>query len=249
MMTCDGIQSLIHGYLDGELDAVTNIEIDRHLQTCPTCAPVYTRCRTLQTALRNGSLSWPPPVELVGRVRSALDAAHPGRKLRSVFRRPGLQLVGALAMVSLIAWGLLSLRHGTTPEDLIIREVVSSHVRSLMADHLTDVPSTDLHTVKPWFHGRLDFSPPVKSGGSDFSLIGGRLDYLGGRPVAALVYRHQQHPVNLFIWPLPDRSDTEIQSRSLQGYNLLWWTQSGMSYWVVSDLNAQDLQEFARSYR
>jgi anti-sigma factor RsiW len=123
---------------------------------------------------------------------------------------------------------------------------VANHVRSLLASHLVDVPSSDQHTVKPWFDGKVDFAPPVHDFGADgFPLVGGRLDYLDGKTVVALVYRRHQHPINLLISPTPGRANTSPQAMTRRGYNLIHWTQDEMSYWAVSDLNAAELDQFA----
>jgi len=129
----------------------------------------------------------------------------------------------------------------------IEREVVSSHIRSLMANHLTDVASTDQHTVKPWFNGKLDFSPPVSDlATSGYPLIGGRLDYLRGRPVAALVYQRRKHLINVFAWPDEGVADAETPPRTQQGYHIIHETHGGMAYWIVSDLNSDELSSFGK---
>lgn len=129
-------------------------------------------------------------------------------------------------------------------------QVIDGHVRALMVAHLSDVVSTDQHTVKPWFNGKLDYSPPVQDfAGEGFKLVGGRLDYLDERPVAALVYQHKLHIINLFVWPVRDKVSTGVGSVTRQGFNVTSWQLGGMQYWAVSDLNAVDLKRFAELLR
>ncbi|MGD1089955.1 MAG: anti-sigma factor, partial [Verrucomicrobiota bacterium] len=134
-------------------------------------------------------------------------------------------------------------------EQRLTQEVVSSNIRSLMADHMLDVVSTDQHTVKPWFNGKLDFSPPVKDlAAQEFPLIGGRLDYIGGRSVAALIFHRNKHVINLFIWPVNEKDSKPAASASIQGYNVIHWSEAEMTFWAVSDLNEKELLEFVQDY-
>jgi len=158
-------------------------------------------------------------------------------------------MAAPLAAAALVLFTLVPFLRGPSTEEILTREVVSGHVRSLMANHLADVPSSDQHTVKPWFNGKLDFSPPVQDLATQgFPLVGGRLDYLDNRPVAALIYQRAKHLINVFIWPSSESSDSGIKSETRQGYHVFHWTRSGMTYWAVSDLEESQLQEFVHRF-
>jgi anti-sigma factor RsiW len=153
-----------------------------------------------------------------------------------------------LAVAALVLWSVGPLLTGAARQDHLLQELVGSHVRSLMVDHLTDVLSDDSHMVKPWFEGKLDFSPQVPElAAQGFPLVGGRLDYLANRSVAAVVYRRRQHLINLFIWPTGSDVDVEETVVARQGYHLVPWQRSGMTYWAVSNLNQRELHEFIRA--
>jgi anti-sigma factor RsiW len=160
-------------------------------------------------------------------------------------------MAASIALVAVFSAGSMHLYdHETAGTQLLADEIVSGHIRSLAATHLYDVQSTDQHTVKPWFAGKLSFSPPVKDlAEQGFPLLGGRLDYLGRRQVAALIYRHSQHIINLFVWPAPDQPSPVAAGPAEQGYNTLHWSQDGMDFWAVSDVNQADLQSFADHFR
>jgi anti-sigma factor RsiW len=153
--------------------------------------------------------------------------------------------MAACACVALAASFALGRSSSQSP-DLLEQELVASHVRSLMANHLADVPSTDKHTVKPWFEGRLDFGPDVRDFPQEgFPLTGGRLDYVDRRSVAALVYRRGQHVINLFEWPGASIASEAPRLLTRRGFQLFAWQKDGLAYWAVSDLNAAELQQFA----
>jgi len=250
-MSCQNTQKLLDGYLDGELDLVRTMEIEGHLRECPVCSELHASHRALRSAIRAGAPYFKSSAGLQRRVRSAvrkIGKAEPAP--RAVSWRPPWSWAGvaaALAVVVLLAWRLLPNVGRPSADELLAQDVLSSHIRSLMASHLTDVPSADQHTVKPWFNGKLDFSPPVGDFTDEgFVLVGGRLDYLADRPVAALVYQRRKHFINLFVWPVAGQPDAPERITTRQGYNVLHWTRSGMTYWVASDLSLRELQEFVR---
>lgn len=244
-MNCNDVQSLLDAYMDGELDVVRSVEIERHLQTCEVCAPIYEQHKVLQGAMRSGSLYFKAPPHLQKHIQSSLQQVQHSKPLPRVVPWRPLGIVAALAALIIISLSLVRVFVIPSQNDLLAQEVVSSHIRSLMANHLVDVVSSDQHTVKPWFDGKLDFSPPVVDLASQgYPLVGGRLDYLDNRAVAALVYRRNKHIINLFIWPSTGGSSGAMHSMTLQGYYVFSWTQSGMTYWAVSDLNLSEFQNF-----
>ena len=246
-MDCKEAQNLINAYGDGELDLVRNLEIERHLQECALCMQSYKNHQLLRNEIKAGSFYFKAPADLQTKIQLSLRKAARAEGRAWVLPQWWFNVVAPVAAAALVVLVLVPFLRGPSADKLLAREVVSSHVRSLMATHLTDVASSDHHTVKPWFAGKLNFSPPVEDlAKQGYPLVGGRLDYLENRPVAALVYQRQKHFINLFIWPADSASDVRTKTVSLQGYNLAYWTKSGMTYWAVSDLNDGELQEFVQ---
>lgn len=248
-MDCESTSELLDGYLDGELDLVRSLEVERHLQDCPSCGQFLARRLSLRRELASAALYHPAPVALQERVRAALHRMEVVPRLPRSIKWRRLAAVGGIAAVLLIAFGIAARRRAPSRADMLAHDVIASHVRSLLADHLADVASNDRHTVKPWFNGSLDFSPWVGDLADEgFPLVGGRLDYLDGRSVAALVYRRRKHVINLFEWPASGGDSTAALERQ-KGYQVLHWTAEGMNWWAISDLNAQELDDFGQLVR
>jgi anti-sigma factor RsiW len=246
-LSCDATPDLIHGYLDGELDLVKSMEVEKHLQHCDACTRTQQAIRSVQSAVSHNDVRFDAPANLEKRLRSALRQKNEPERKSFVNRWRLIVALASLLIVIGVGWGVIANFNRRSESDLLAQEIVSSHVRSLMADHLTDVPSSDQHTVKPWFDGKLDFSPPVKDlSRQGFSLHGGRLDYISGRPVAALVYQRRQHSINVFVWPETDAPVINESVSSTHGYNVIRWSQGGMAYSAVSDLNLDELRQFVQ---
>ena len=246
-MTCTDIQAAIHGYLDGELDAVRNLEVEQHLQHCAVCSQTYNADQSLQRAIKTGSQYYRAPAHLRKRIQSSIRQVGKSQRTLPAMPWRWLAVAASVSFVVILAWALVPRLYGIDAEQLVAQEVVSSHVRSLMVAHVADVMSSDQHTVKPWFTGKLDFSPPVKDLAKEgFPLVGGRLDYLQNRPVAALVYQRRNHVINLFIWPSSDDTHAKTKALARHGYHLVHWSKAGMMYWAIADLNDTELQEFVR---
>jgi anti-sigma factor RsiW len=249
-MHCDRVRLLLNGYVDGELDLVSALDIEQHMQGCAACTGHYRMLMSLQAATGDKSLYRPASARLEKRVRASLRKAGPASPPLFAFSWSLFAPVALLAVVVFVLGGVLGRTVFTSPAGTPLAEQVQmAHVRSLMAGHLLDVASTDQHTVKPWFDGKLDFSPPVTDlAAQGYPLIGGRLDYLEGQPAAALVYQRAKHIINLFIWPSTDQQ-TGVQSSTDNGYHLFHWDQSGMTFWAVSDLNSDELGSFVQLFQ
>lgn len=245
-MMCDDARLLLHAYLDNELDAAQSVAIDRHMQGCAACAALHADYAQLCQGFTRASLYRRAPDTL--RKAWSVEPVAPPRATQ--IRRPPVALAmaagfAAALLIAAPAWWY-TLHHDTNQT---VDEVVSSHIRSMQPQHLMDVVSTDQHTVKPWFSGKLDFSPHVKDLANEgFPLVGGRLDALDGHTVAALVYRRHLHVINLYQWPLsaPDAAPDVAQWR---GYTVIRWTNEHMRFVAVSDISEGELQQFVLAFQ
>ena len=259
-MDCKQTLELLPAHLDRELGLPESLEIEQHLQACASCQKELAGQNVLRAAIKKNAVYFDAPGHLENRIRAALPPANgkanQGRPEKSGWGPFGTWswLNAGLTFATVAALTLSASLYLTvpTPNELLAEEVVASHVRSLMVSHLADVASSDRHTVKPWFNGKLDFSPTVNDLTTQgFPLVGGRLDYLDHRPVAALVYRHRQHLINVYMWPAGPTGvstsgrQTTAKTLSSQGYHLINWVEGGMVYWVISDLEARELMALA----
>jgi anti-sigma factor RsiW len=245
-MNCQQVQQLIHAHTDGELDLVTTLQMDEHLGGCPGCEREYTNQQTLRVVIRDAAPYHRAPAKLRQQVSAGVRRTGPRRLITPAWwRRLAVAAALGLAFTGTMRFWMPTTR--VDGDESAVQEILSGHIRSLMGQHLTDIASTNQHNVKPWFAGKLDFSPPVKDlTDRGFSLAGGRLDYLDNRPVAALVYHRRQHVINLFIWPSTAGVQSNERLITRQGYHVIRWTQDGMLCAAVSDINPAELGEFAR---
>jgi anti-sigma factor RsiW len=247
---CDRARPLLPQLIDGALGPLRRIFVTRHLAHCADCSAQLEDLQGMQAAIRSNLPYHRAPPGLASRITASLPREEVPSPSRPWFRMPaftfaGTGLAGALAGVALTL--LVAGSGGSAPGDAVVQSVIGSHIRSMMADHLTDVLTSDQHTVKPWLSARLDVSPSVRDLKDEgFPLIGGRLDYVDGHPAAAVVYRHAKHIINLFAWASPGKPDTGFHDESRQGFNIVTWRASGITYYAVSDVEADQLAAFAK---
>ena len=274
-MNCEEATKLMDGYLDGELDPITSEKIEQHLRDCRKCQEAYEAHTALTHAISRGAPYYKAPIELRQRVHSSLRDEVADKPARTVLRRSqllvrtkqpeprtvlfgtpwnwlslaGLGLAAAVIFAAIIFSNLAPVLRRPGADQFLATQLIASHVRSLMANHLTDVPSSDQHTVKPWLDAKLDFAAPVVDlSGEGFPLIGGRLDYLDNHPVAALIYQRRKHFINLFIWPTAAGTTETKKTMTRQGYHLLHWVDPDFNYWAVSDVSDSELQTFNQHF-
>jgi mycothiol system anti-sigma-R factor len=243
---CDQTQNQLHGYLDGELDAISAANFEKHLETCPDCKQTLAAEEALHQSVQKANLYERAPESLRKKLLGGPQgqpAAVRSFPARRVFGWRWLAAAAALLLAAVVGWQQLQKYRGLTETQLLAASLVDAHLRSLQPGHLTDVESTDQHTVKPWFAGRIDFAPPVRDFANDgFPLVGGRLDAAGGKTVAALVYARRKHVINVFIEKAQPENYWNGAGES-QGYHWLAWQQNGFSFCSVSDVAPQDLAQ------
>ena len=253
-MNCTESRSHLHAYLDQELDLPSVVAIDQHLAACAECKALFAGQTSLRAAIRRHAVYHEAPSALADRIRAKIGA---GRVDTPAPRRPAwrwpslgqwLPMGAAAAAAAVISWTAAIQYASVSADQILAEQVIAGHARSIVTNRLVEVASSDQHTVKPWLSSKLDFSPPVPDlAGAGYPLAGGRLDYLDRRPVAALVYRYRQHVINLFVWP-DDKSARGPEALAKNGYNVVRWSDAGMSYWAISDVNAAELKTFTELY-
>ncbi|HUC48833.1 MAG TPA: anti-sigma factor [Xanthobacteraceae bacterium] len=253
---CADYEMLLHALADGELDAGHVRDVETHVAGCTACAERLKAIQTLRSAMADANLREPAPAHLRGRIEALFPAATEAPRAASIpqegpVRRWWRSFIGGFsvgAALSAAATAMLVIGLFTTSQDQqIADEVVSAHIRSLQAGHLMDVQTSDQHTVKPWFNGKVDVAPPVIDlTAQGFTLLGGRLDYIDGEPVASVIYQRRKHVINLFVAQRLGTARTTVLTKTIQGYNVRHWTEQGLDFWAVSDLAGDELDEFVQ---
>ena len=248
-MNCDDARRLIAAYSDGELDLLRNVDMEEHLRSCDSCALARENLQALKQAAQ--SAYFPTPDGLRESVLATVRASDPIPQSAMVRRASRSWITTGLAMAAGVILGFFVAQnlYRHTREQTLLAQLTDSHVRSLVGTHLTDVISSDQHTVRPWFEGKLDFAPPVEDlSGQGFPLVGGRVEYIDGRAVAALVYERRKHFINLFVWPSEPGNQEVKGEKPQRGYNIVRWRAAGMNYSAISEVAEDDLRKFAIAF-
>ena len=249
-MACERADTLVHGYFDNELDALRAAEFESHLEKCPECVAALDALESLRSTINVAQPYEKMSASIRKKILADLNVKTPPVTATSRATTNWRWLAMAAAFLLLIygGWRVASLRRGDSREALMASKIVDAHLRSLQPGHLEDVLSTDQHTVKPWFDGKIDFAPPVRDFSEQgFPLQGGRLDVVDNRTVSALVYGRRKHVVNVFIWPSSEK-DAAPRTGSIQGYQWIDWRKQGMEFYAVSDASAPDLDQLQRLF-
>ncbi len=246
-MDCEVIAKNLEAYVDGELTLSDRRDLEEHLDDCDACTSRLDNMRALQKLIRSADHRNAPATLKRNIQKQMKDYTGEDNKSTGWLGWIGIA-GGSLALGSLTTWIIMTFMLATSLPLQLVDEIISSHVQSLMVDHVTDVMSTDKHTIKPWFNGRIDYSPNIRNLESNgFELVGGRLDYIQGKAVSALVYKRREHIINFFVLNnTTDRSQLALNTIQRQGYNLIHWSSGRLDYWVISDLNEKELTEFTR---
>ena len=243
-MNCEAAETLVNALVDGELDAGHAREVETHVASCPRCAAKLAGARDLHHAMARLDLRYKAPLGLSRRIEAALPRpARVTTDRRTLFKGFvwGATLSGAIA-----ASGLFLMVQDDR-ERRMAADVLSAHLRSLQSTRLTDIETSDQHTVKPWFNGKIDIAPPVVDlTAKGFTLLGGRLDYLDGKPSAVIVYKRRKHVIDLFVEQSAQAINQPASTTKVQGFNIRNWTEAGLHFWAISDINASELTEFQK---
>ncbi len=247
-MNCEEARQSLDAYVDGELEFSRQLAMETHIAECASCKNAAERIANCSFLVRTNMPAYKAPPELKSKVCATLR-----KEDKPIFKwltDHGRQIAYAAALVILscaLAWAWFSASPGK--EEGLIAEAISNHSRSLMVSHLVDCASGDQHTVRPWFNGKLDYSPPVPDlTRAGYTLVGGRVDILERRPVAAIVYQHEKHVINLFVWPATDRKiDMDVQSE--RGYHFCGWNQARLNFFCISEISAAELEMFEDEVR
>jgi anti-sigma factor RsiW len=248
MMEHEDAMELLSAYLDQELGIPDLVAIEQHIKGCAICQNEFSALSGASNLLKKHAAYFVAPDRLSQRLANNFPQSPTASRYKN-WNLNWLNAGALLATVLALTWSSELYLTLPSAQDQLVQELISSHVRSLQVDHLSDVVSSDRHTVKPWFNGKLDFSPPVTDLSSNgFPLVGGRLDYINGHNVAVMTYRHNQHPINLYVWP--SSANEEVMKKwEHQGYHLLRWGSGGFEYWVVSELASAELETFVVNLR